>query len=634
MMGKMAQIALQAPAEGQNTHVSWASESAQRLHPAVRYKLIVEEQTEFDKFEILTHTHIHTNEQLQYHKITTYKLSSVRRRRPKVFYACLGPQHVCTTVSVYNNHDDFVNHMSYQHKPHITCPNCSTLITPPKYKSHYEACLRASTSLTKTVNARKQQNEDIQLENDILMDEMNDKDQQFDVIKAEDQLIDELEDRYQPIQRNKRAGICAYSTPLLRIETLQYLDISIPERDDLTDNVQYLEWTPHSCDKADNCNIVQHGTFVRFCYDSNEPFLIEIKRYRCTKHFTINKKSNKRADITFNMLSECVNKQMNERLTVRKSHDVHVFDSVLITASLWTTIASNTLITLNDSHVNTMIKHTYRRHWQRKQQLHMDHKHAADPQHICTASECYGLTLHKADEWVTLYQALAQRALDISTTRALYQRHIVPTAVLPRHNQLQHKIITECCSNAISMDHTFKMAKFGLYNEIIKDTRTVAAVNQSSDSVMNTSEPQPAIAPNQTGAKLGKRKRYNQSVIFTKLNAQLLTVMDSNGYALCSYVVPGGKTTYQLRCLYNLLKLQYDTNQSIRINTVSVDNASQVGQSFKALYKELVANDLTVLQDLYHARERIEREFVFGHLRKMQAALQALSVQESSELTS
>ncbi len=77
---------------------------------------------------------------------------------------------------------------------------------------------------------------------------MNDNQQQCDVIKVEDQLIDEMEDRYEPIQRNKRAGICAYSTPLLRIETLQFFDVSISEHDDSTGNVHYSEWSPHSCD--------------------------------------------------------------------------------------------------------------------------------------------------------------------------------------------------------------------------------------------------------------------------------------------------------------------------------------------------------------------------------------------------
>ena len=94
---------------------------------------------------------------------------------------------------------------------------------------------------------------------------------------------------------------------------------------------------------------------MRFCYDTTEPYLVEIKRYKCTKHFTINKKCNKKTDIIFNWLSDSVNKQMNERLTVRKALDVHVFDTALITTSLWTIIASDSPITLNDSRANTMI---------------------------------------------------------------------------------------------------------------------------------------------------------------------------------------------------------------------------------------------------------------------------------------
>ena len=97
-----------------------------------------------------------------------------------------------------------------------------------------------------------------------------------------------------------------------------------------------------------------------------------------------------------------------------------------------------------------------------------------------------------------------------------------------------------------------------------------------------------------------------------KLTAQLLTVMDSNKLALQSYVVPSGKTASQSRMLEYLVSKQRNVGQ-IRINTVSVDNASQVAPSLKQHYHGSTGQPLTVLQDLWHARERIEREFNTDH---------------------
>ncbi len=614
-MGKVKHAPQAAPVAADS---SWSSELAQQLHPAVRHKLIAEEQTTFDSVTNETRQHEETNECIKYQKIVTYKVGRERSRK-KHYYACHSPQHICTHVSVYEDQHAFFNHIRHQHKPHILCVICSKQIAPSQYKSHYEACSRIKESGIR--QAHNQQAEDIEQENDMLLAELNDAGQQTNVNNMENKLIGEISDDYIPKPRSKQEGSCTYSTPLLRVETLQYFDLDSPINDNATGQIEYKEWSPQCCEKADNCNVVQHGTFVRFCYDMSEAFLVEIKRYKCTTHNTVQNK--RKSNITFNMLSECVDKQMNKKLTVRKSLDLHLFDTVLITSDLWTTIANNTLVTLNDSHVNTMIKHSYRRCWLRKLALHMDHKR--DPLHTCTARECYGLTMNKADEWVKLYHTISQRALDIVTTRALYQRHIFPQAVLPLHNKLQHTIITQHCGTAISMDHTFKMAKFGLYNELINDTTTVAATGDvtvtCSDVVMQRDEIPSNAVPNSTASSTtlnsttGKRKRkkYNQSVTFTKLNAQLLTVMDSNGYALCSYVVPCGKASYELRCMQMLLSMQHEDGKPVRIKTVSVDNASQIGQSLKTHYKLTTNEELTVLQDLYHARERIEREFVFGH---------------------
>ena len=129
--------------------------------------------------------------------------------------------------------------------------------------------------------------------------------------------------------------------------------------------------------------------------------------------------------------------------------------------------------------------------------------------HTCSAHECYGLTMQKADDWLQLYTQLTQRALDIATARAIYHRNIIPRAVLQPATALQHKIITEHCTNAISMDYTFKMAMFGIHNipddaksnqisnDVLTTTSTTTAEPAADiDSVSNS------VTTNVTGSKL------------------------------------------------------------------------------------------------------------------------------------
>ena len=216
-----------------------------------------------------------------------------------------------------------------------------------------------------------------------------------------------------------------------------------------------------------------------------------------------------------------------------------------------------------------------------------------------------------------LYSQITQRALDISVTRAIYHRNIVSQAVLQPANALQHKIITEHCTNAISMDHTFKMARFGIYN-IPDDTKPERSTPMSTQvhTTTNTTTAEPTASTDTAANSVlhaNKRKRkYSQSALYTKLTAQLLTVMDSNKLSLQCYVVPSGKTTLQANMLEYLVSKQRAAGQ-IRINTVSVDNASQVAPTLKLHYTASTGQPLTVLQDLWHARERIEREFNADH---------------------
>ena len=75
--------------------------------------------------------------------------------------------------------------------------------------------------------------------------------------------------------------------------------------------------------------------------------------------------------------------------------------------------------------------------------MHMDHmKYTYNnvTNHTCSAHECYGLTMQKADGWLQLYTQLRQRTLDIATTRAIYHRNIIPQAVLQPATALQLRL--------------------------------------------------------------------------------------------------------------------------------------------------------------------------------------------------
>lgn len=595
---------------------SWSCDSAQQLPLAVRQTLIGN-NTIYKQHLVISYRHPTTAQLLSYAQITVVTIHTKRRQR-SVWYGCYGPQHCCKQAHTSKQSGHFFTHLNNWHRPHTICMLCSKLVLPHKFTSHYNAC----SAPTDVKQPRLQQREDMEVESQELAAEQNEAIDTAASVDTEQLLVDELNnnDEYIPVQRIKRIGSVSYSVPLLRIETLQYFDKTVRVTGaDPTDEI-FAEWMPRRCryDK-DNCNVVHHGTFVRFCYDSHEVFLIEIKRYKCTRHVT----GANRTSQTFSMLDECVSSQMSAHGNVRKSLDVVVFDSVLLTAALYGDIANITLVILNDSHFNTSLKHQYRRTWRRKLSMHRDYK---PDDHECTARSCYGLTMQKADEWVTLYNTITQRALDIKTTRRIYQQHILPISVIPNALRLQQKIITQHCTEAISMDHTFKVAKFGVYVDIMKDTPSHAAQAISNDNtltvqpiaavdtVMTDMTPSPSPSPANNPNNQNKRKRaYNQQVMFTRTSAQLLTVMASNGLALCTFVVPSGKTHYQLRCLQWIVELQRNANRPV-IHVLSVDNASHIGLQLKAFYHSLTGGQtLTVLQDLYHARDRIERELTIGH---------------------
>ncbi len=615
-------------------HISWSIDQSKLLTDQARQYLI-QHQTEYVSHTVETYTHPATQIHELYDKIVTVGIGSGNRKN-KIWYACRPSNELqlCRHTSIHRTQKEFANHMSNQHRINMACLNCDRLIHPTAYKKHYTACCKQYDDIA---GARKKQI--IEMENSPVNSDSDNDDTdlpQAEINAIEDSLVTE-DDDYTPMYRNRTVGVCTYSNPLIRIESLQFYDITRPVQTDAMYPTQFAEWTPTRCEKyTEQCKIVMHGTFLRFCYDTDEPFLLEIRRYKCTTHYNIIK--GKRASTTFHMLHPCVDRQMAELKTIRKTQDVMAFDTVLITANLYTRIANISLITMNDSHCNRIIKHDYRRRWSRKSAAHQDYvlhlnfnlteDENHNKIHTCTAQHCYGLTMRHAAGYMTLYGQMSERALDIATTRAIYQRHIVPLAVLPKATALQHHIITQHCSNAISMDHTFKMAKFGIFNmqnvpkpesinapanEVVNFTSTTTAIPVSNVNTEMVTVPATS-SPNQVTTPINKRKRkYNKLVEYTKLTAQLLTVMDSNNLALQCYIVPNGKATLLSRMLELLISKQRATSGEVRINTVSVDNASQVAHTLMHHYTESTGKPLTVLQDLWHARERIEREFNSDH---------------------
>lgn len=111
-------------------------------------------------------------------------------------------------------------------------------------------------------------------------------------------------------------------------------------------------------------------------------------------------------------------------------------------------------------------------------------------------------------------------------------------------------------------------------------------------------------------------------VEFDKLNAQLLTVTDSNGLVIYSLIVPDGKLDHQSMLLKLIINIQKCAHRSDIVNIVSVDNASQFGGQLKDEYTKHTKNQLIVLQDIWHAKQRIKRELRIGHPSLAQANIE------------
>ena len=152
---------------------------------------------------------------------------------------------------------------------------CDKLVHPAYYNRHFSACRKSNDDCV--IDARNKQiiqlNNEVGVDNDESDDGDND-DSNSDVNETERTLVAKLDD-YIPVQRNKRVDTCAYYNPLLRIESLQYYDISCSVAVDSNQTIEFAEWAPKRCEKdSERCNVTLHGIFVRFCFDTDEPFYL------------------------------------------------------------------------------------------------------------------------------------------------------------------------------------------------------------------------------------------------------------------------------------------------------------------------------------------------------------------------
>ena len=115
--------------------------------------------------------------------------------------------------------------------------------------------------------------------------------------------------------------------------------------------------------------------------------MIKIQRYTCITHNNV-----------FNALDECVNQQMIDTKSIIKSVDIAIFDKTVITHRLYISIASNCLVHLNESHVVSQLKHTYKRNYIDKTTKHrLIHN---NNNHICDKT-CYGLQdVYDSNLWI------------------------------------------------------------------------------------------------------------------------------------------------------------------------------------------------------------------------------------------
>ena len=154
----------------------------------------------------------------------------------------------------------------------------------------------------------------------------------------------------------------------------------------------------------------------------------------------------------------------------------------------------------------------------------------------------------------------------------------------------------------VLLKHIFKIVRFGVYNDILNQRSYHSTDSPNGNASQTTDE----------------KRKYKFSAQFNRLNAQLLTIINSNGLAIYCTIVPSGQTQYAVGLFVHILEQQLNSvipaDRVIRV--VSVNNASHSGNQLIDAYRDKRdgANiELTVLQDLWHARTRITRELRRDH---------------------
>ncbi len=614
---------------------SWNHSDAADIDDRVKNQL-KQKKLLYESHTILAYTIPGTQQTSQYIQINTRSIN-IRSRTSK-YYCCAATCRV--KRSVFDRLIHLQNHIcSFHNKPTVhPCTTCfKQFSTLPSLKKHVKYCDAQWNDRIKSVANNK----------NILQDEIDDAAQNLNI----DDVVDDSVTVSTNIPASNTARHIGYIDRLIRVEQLQLL-FPKPSLDD--NNASCLtEYVPTQCDvKHIGCHVLRHGTTVRICYDVCEPILLEVPQYRCITHSS-----------TLSGLSTTIQQHLLDNKIV-KSVDIVQYDRTLITASLWHHIASHALIALNDAHIPQLIRHTYQRHDIHKQLKHNVIVHGSTESH-CSHTECYKLSYGtNNDQLIQLHAAAVQRGLGIRQTRQIFQQSIIPEHLWPCATEFQRDVLLKHMSHAISFDHTFKIARFGVYNDIVNqhtynpngnnpngDNRDgdTAIGDQPADSVVrSTSQNDDNLNdsindgihnlndnqddsldnnpnanspnwnnPNGDSSETRKRK-YKMSVQFNRLNAQLLTIMDSTGLAIYCTIVPSGQTQYVVGLLVHILEhqLNNDVPADRIVNVVSVDNASHIGNQLMAAYRGKRDGTnvvLTVLQDLWHARTRITRELRREH---------------------
>ncbi len=305
---------------------------------------------------------------------------------------------------------------------------------------------------------------------------------------------------------------------------------------------------------------------------------------------------------------------------VRKTFAAMIFDTVVITHQLWCRIASVGLTFANMSQLNYELKQTYTHTAALAMQQHLLQPCRSDAGHQLNAAEqrCYNAACysdHIRNSTLMLdYIKKCNRAISIKTCRSIYQRHILPYGVFPPALQLQSQVLSTHSSNEISCDNTFKYAKVGRFNSIVPQAIDDSSSSDSDDEYVTPSinsnvtqtasiaatdittldtGNQPANADSKLNATSTKRKRV-WTVEYSQLEAQLLSVVDSNGFVLALMFVPSGHHEFVVTVLSMLIKQQQravlEGKRSGVINIISVDNASQMAVRLLYEYKRIVPN--------------------------------------------